>query len=101
MTYEVGAGVNIGLDDLEYEGFNIRLFPNPANEILNIALSEPLGYVSKARLYALNGKLIKEIEIGASDEFVLLPLNDVNTNLYVLEIDLNEGYFREKVTVMK
>lgn len=101
VTYEVGAGVNIGLDDLEYEGFNIRLFPNPANEILNIALSEPLGYVSKARLYALNGKLIKEIEIGASDEFVLLPLNDVNTNLYVLEIDLNEGYFREKVTVMK
>lgn len=101
VTYDVGAGVNIGLDDLEYEGLKIQLFPNPATEELNVAFSEPLGYDTKARLYALNGKLIKEIEIAASDEFTVIRLDGVNTNLYVLEIELNEGHYREKVTVMK
>ncbi len=101
VTYDIGVGVNIGLDDLEKEGMNIQLFPNPANEELNVSFNKSLGYATKARIFALNGKLIKELDISGSEELVSIPLDGINTNLYVLEIDLADGKYHQKITVMK
>jgi PKD repeat protein len=101
VTYQIGVGVNIGIEDLEKEGLNIQAFPNPASEELNVAFNKPLGYATKARIYALNGKLIKEVEIDATDEAILVPLDGVISNLYVLEIDLADGKYHQKITVMK
>jgi len=101
VSYQIGVGVNIGLDDLEVAGLNITLFPNPASEELNVAFNKSLGYATKARIYALNGKLVKEIEITGSAESIVIPLDGINSNLYVLEIDLADGKYHQKITVMK
>ena len=101
VVQNIGVGVNIGLEEEASDVFGIKLFPNPANEELNVAFSKPLGYDTKARIFALNGKLIKEVSISANDQRTFIPLNGITSNLYVLEIDLEDGKYREKITVMK
>ena len=101
VTYKVGAGVIIGIDEEEQKSFGIKLFPNPAAEVINLSFSESLGYSTSARIYTTNGKLYKEVEIGEAEDTKTIRLDGMPANLYVLEIELKDGTYRQKVIVIK
>lgn len=51
------SGVTLGLEDITKDDSTIKLFPNPANETLNIVSTSP---ISKVQLFNMLGQKVLE-----------------------------------------
>jgi PKD repeat protein len=50
VTYPVTVNTNIGLNEAVADALGLKLYPNPAYQLLNIEFSKPLGYPAKGRI---------------------------------------------------
>jgi len=72
---------------------NIRVYPNPANEILYIKLNEkPL---SQGMLYNSSGQLIRNFEIQTGVNSIYI--GDLKSGLYYIQIKMKNGDIAKKV----
>lgn len=74
-----------GIDESEISSSSI-LFPNPANDYINITIEEKSAYT--AELYDLNGKLLMVSESFKSN--IKLDLTDIESGIYILIIKENQ-----------
>ncbi len=76
---------------------NIRIFPNPVNETLNIFVEEYEGEIGTLNLYSLNGRLITTNKITQSNS----KLNFINQSpgSYIVKISINNK--TKEYTVVK
>jgi hypothetical protein len=79
------------------EGF--KLYPNPANEFIVLSYS-PEYEVNRIRLLDVSGRLIKEIDVKQQLNQINIPLNDVNSGVYFIEIQ-NSGIVYTAMFVVK
>lgn len=66
---------------------DIRVFPNPLKDLLNVNSNEN---VSSATLYSLNGAKIKRFEVDS--KAFTLDLKDIPKEVYVIMFDLKRSY---------
>jgi hypothetical protein len=71
-------------DDINISTFN--LFPNPANQELNILLSTIDNIIS---IYNLQGKLVKQSFVSTNN--CKLNISDLSSGMYVAEVKNNKG----------
>jgi len=89
----IGCGdrVDFVVPDLSVANYNlknarVRIYPNPAIEIINISFDQKLNFQSS--IYDLNGRLILQ-----SQNINELNIKNINQGSYLLEIkDLNTGH---------
>ena len=65
------------------------LFPNPATQEVNI-LTEIWGEI-RLSLFALDGKLLKELRIDPNGEIAKIPIDGLNTGVYILILENDLG----------
>jgi hypothetical protein len=66
------------------------LFPNPANQIINIAL--PLQqHVKSLRIYDSGGRLIKSMQVSGTQSVLSIPVNGLSKGQYRVIIETNKG----------
>lgn len=75
---EIEDNCILGLN--EDEIFSFTIFPNPAQNVLNIQLNEPIDFI---RIYTTAGKLVKESKITQID------LTNLQTGLYLAKVSVN------------
>jgi len=63
----------------EYNNLNIRVYPNPTTDYLNIKISGSTSF--NVNIYDLNGKLLKSEKNNTS-----IKIQELTNGLYVLEI---------------
>ncbi len=75
----------VGLEDLQKET-SVRLYPNPADQFVNIQFSTPMETSNhfSARLYDMKGNLVKEQILD--DNINTVPLTNLSDATYVLQI---------------
>lgn len=88
-----------GIDELDFNS-NITLYPNPAQNWLNIRFSEATTSSTKVRIFDLNGKLQNEQVISAGEFQTILSTNNLNNGLYLVEISNTDGVIRKKIQVI-
>ena len=66
---------------------NIKVFPNPASDIVNIVVSEPIRQIM---LYDVDGRIVKSIKIGASTS-TSIDIGDCPQGVYILKISTMSG----------
>ena len=99
VTYVVNIG-GIGLDEVDKNNA-ISIYPNPAKTELNIDFKEGNNAGAKLTLYSLKGQKVKEVYISADEDNVTMQLNGLVSDLYMLEIEMGETRFYQKVMIVR
>jgi len=76
--------------------FNIDVFPNPAQNQLNIRFSGKTPSEFDLKIYNLEGRLIIDKEFNTGSSMVTLPIDQLNAGLYFYEITANGSVVRNK-----
>ena len=74
----------LALDEIKMDNF--KLYPNPANQELNILLSTIDNIIS---IYNLQGKLVKQSFVSTNN--CKLNITDLSSGMYVVEVKNNKG----------
>jgi len=87
---------------LSIEEKPVAIFPNPANNEVYIILPYPAGEKVNISIFDIYGKLCKQTEIYSSMEGpVKVDLYDLQSGIYLLQIESAKGKFVEKISVIK
>lgn len=78
---DLQLALNIGLSLQEEELFEFKVFPNPANEVLNIHIPTA-NDITTLRIFDVLGKSVLEIDITASSR--QLDISSMASGLYIL-----------------
>ncbi len=82
--YELGPGV--GIQDVSSSAA-FSIYPNPANDVLNIASDAELNV---AKVFDVAGKLVKVVHIGGAFSNAM-DISDLNNGVYILELETVTG----------
>jgi hypothetical protein len=78
---EVGANVSV-----EEKFVNVSLYPNPANDVLNITVDEQVELIN---VVSLDGKIVISENVAGSSN--VLNVADLTSGVYVVEVFGSEG----------
>jgi len=79
----------------------INIFPNPANNTLNVDLANYSDQKVNIKLYNTVGELVKTLNNNASTQFVTIDLADVKSGIYFVNIQTENGTTVRKISVIK
>jgi hypothetical protein len=81
-----------GLNDRVAEENDMALYPNPANDVLNISFSSDKNKAVTIEIYNIQGMLIKELKSNSNPK-VTVSIADLSAGLYLLKAnDGNSAY---------
>jgi len=94
ITDEYGCSIydeilleNVSISELSHE--SLEIYPNPANDWVNIMYDLQEKTSSTIRVISLTGKLLYENDIEANDRVdQSIPLFDISTGVYLIEIEI-------------
>lgn len=97
---EILVDILTGLNDLG-ELTSIRLYPNPADDVLNIVFDESPGLDLKVELTDLAGKSIfiaewNSIHAGSSKQ---IDLSALSTGMYIVTLTTDQGRITERIDI--
>ncbi|MBK9734071.1 MAG: T9SS type A sorting domain-containing protein [Saprospiraceae bacterium] len=69
----------------------IRVFPNPANDLLHIQVDEDILYLN---IYNISGQLISRIKSGNQNQTI--DVSDFKEGIYIIKIETEENIYTEK-----
>jgi len=80
--------------------WEIKVYPNPVNDILNIHSSNKIN-IKEIRIYDLSGGLIKSKKINtAYSTEINIPVQGINPGIYILELtNINQIKERRKILI--
>jgi hypothetical protein len=84
--------------DLTIKNKEIRLYPNPATEVINVEL--PSQKISNARVLSLSGQLIYE-STSLERDVLKISVDSFSQGVYLLELTGTDGVFYKKFSVQK
>ena len=88
------------LSNDDFDISKISVYPNPANEILNINLGENASQLQQISLFDLNGRLINQIKIDNDNNLQnQIDVSNLSSGVYLLEVKTQNDQFKTKVIV--
>ena len=79
-------------EDLENEG-GVFVYPNPANEIINVSVNDESVKIKKLTLYSITGEAV----LTATNRSSSVNILTLPKGLYILEVITSKGVEREKI----
>jgi hypothetical protein len=79
----------------------IALWPNPASDVLNIAVNTFGGGAISVRVFDVSGKLIhgENTSVSPDKSQFLMDINAFEPGIYILELTSDKGRYVEKFVV--
>lgn len=81
--------MTVSIDEAEANS-DVRVYPNPANDVLNFATQERLGF----SLFDMSGKMMMTDDVNPDQS---LDISELNEGIYIVETRNNSGVNRTKV----
>lgn len=77
-------------EDLEEEGFQLSIFPNPAREQVNVKFTTEMMSTAQLRMFSANGQEVYEEQMGTSlgENNFSLDINRFAKGLYLLQLSI-------------
>jgi hypothetical protein len=70
---------------------DFSVFPNPADDVLTISLSQNLTSTAKVSISDLSGRLLSTQSMDAETQQLILPLNKMVNGIYVVILRMSDG----------
>ncbi len=89
----------IVIDTVINENTEIKIFPNPTKEKLNIEIPKSKGQKKKLSIHSVNGRLVKEQELLPADESYETEIGNLSSGMYVVELQIAGNVWRSKLLI--
>lgn len=89
----------IGLDDILSK--NIKVYPNPANNYINIEIGDDIESISRIHIFNSLGALINKTDNIGIYKTYSLNISDLNTGIYFMAVQTPKGTKEFKFNVVK
>lgn len=87
-------------DPSEYEYQLVKIYPNPANEIINILIDEPTFLPDFIKILTINGKIIYSDIINPGLKLLQIPVN-FRKGIYIIQMGVGDmTRFTQKLVVL-
>ncbi|WP_027418907.1 T9SS type A sorting domain-containing protein [Crocinitomix catalasitica] len=100
MCSETDCDIFLGAGDLNIENVelnNFTLYPNPANNQINIQFAENTLTQGQVQVYNSIGELIIQQTINSGNAIETIAVSDLSEGFYIVKItDMNSGYSNQK-----
>ncbi|RMB61047.1 T9SS C-terminal target domain-containing protein [Dokdonia sinensis] len=87
------VGFNLGVDDALFAQ-NIKLFPNPASDIVNISFVHT-SERAQVEIFSVLGQSIRSQELSANESIV--DISDLEAGMYILQITSENGIASKRI----
>jgi len=74
----------------------ISLYPNPANELININTTSLIGAKTLIQIYNISGQLVIEKELSGYTNIVSLNVKSLTSGMYFVKVNNNNKVFTSK-----
>jgi len=88
-----------GLQNLEHEKMQMNLWPNPAQDILNITFLNEYSPKAILKIYKSTGQLVSSESI--LDNTSQINVSSLNNGFYLLAIESEKGIYYQKLTIQR
>jgi hypothetical protein len=97
-TTVVDAAIGVSNENILSDYFDVRVFPNPANDFLSIGITSPEAADVQIRLIGVDGRTVSTFNrsVNTSESVSTIPTADLGPGLYIVEVRTND-----KVTTTK
>jgi hypothetical protein len=86
------CGTFSGVEEVDEEGItSIKIYPNPAKDVLNLEWDSPIETPQTIQVFDLNGRLIQQKETSIGNSLLQLNTTNIPVGLYILRISDNAG----------
>jgi hypothetical protein len=87
------SDMNYNYSGIIYTGVteNLKIFPQPATDMITVKLSEKQGKIGTLQLFDVSGKLVKNLSFATPVDQTIVELNDSWNGNYVLRIKTSDG----------
>ncbi|MDX1350777.1 MAG: M36 family metallopeptidase, partial [Putridiphycobacter sp.] len=99
VSYEILIDNNLGLSNSTGNNFEILLFPNPANDELNISFNKVLTTQAIIEIFSIDGKLVQTACIGVGRNSTTISVANLASQVYFLKLNYNDGIQVKKLVV--
>ena len=83
-------------EELNSEGFDLRVYPNPSQGLVNIEMKEFQSNV-EVKVFNAIGQLVKTQLFQRPEKLITLDLEDLEIGIYVIEVLSDEGMTTKKI----
>ncbi len=100
FVFDINANNSVGTYD-PIANNQFRLFPNPANSLVDIQLTQPLTQRSTLTLYDISGRQIENVVLEKGNQGLQLNIADFSEGLYIVQLRTNQQILNKKLTIVR
>lgn len=78
---------------------DIRIYPNPSKEKLNIDIPKSKGQKKKLSIHSVSGRIVSEQELLPASETYETTISNLASGVYIVELQVNGSVWRSKLLV--
>ncbi|MDX1942921.1 MAG: T9SS-dependent M36 family metallopeptidase [Saprospiraceae bacterium] len=97
----VKSGVFTSTEDIEKQAISVHLYPNPASDIVNLAISSLEPSEANIRIFSADGKLLQQQKVDLRIDNQLIPINisNLSDGFYFVEVKSGQSVLTKKMIV--
>jgi uncharacterized repeat protein (TIGR01451 family) len=96
----VKSEFGVSTEDIIHDPSLLTVYPNPANNVLNVAVNKDLNSNMDIQLISASGQLIRQwTNQSLQGQMIPLNISDIPAGFYFLQVNTKEGIYSEKVTI--
>ena len=84
------SGSAAGITESNLNAF-VSVYPNPAQNILNIAIGNTGKTISKMEIFDIQGKMIRNVDVKPLNSLTSIDIADLSTGIYILKLTSDDG----------
>ncbi|NOU46618.1 MAG: T9SS type A sorting domain-containing protein [Bacteroidales bacterium] len=97
--YKITVDEFVGNTEVSATESGIRLYPNPATDVINIDFSGFDGQISGIELFDAAGKVVQTLYVSHNESKISMPLNRLASGVYFLQLQSSEGLVTKRIVV--
>jgi uncharacterized repeat protein (TIGR01451 family) len=93
-----GISAVVGVDS---NHFGLSIFPNPASQQVNLAISSRVTETGIAGIFTIDGKLVaqQQVSLSENEQRLSFDVSSVPTGMYFVKVETNSGAITEKLVI--
>jgi hypothetical protein len=88
------------LEDKKPNDVNLGIYPNPAQDVVNITIGQEAKRLRSAQVYDIAGRLLKSIDLDPVQSTLQISIIDLPNGVYIVRLLTNEGLYMDKKLIV-